>query len=230
MKRLLAILLLTWVTNLNAQTYWSSREYRIPGLGSKSTDVGVRYSNGGFEQDIDTLLLSFGHGRELNKNMEGSVMGAIGYTDIPSADSYLNVEIGGDLTPKYEFVLGSGAKIVPFARVGITGNLFSNYRETTVGRDYFYRYYYATGDMYFDFYGNYAAGLSYIGVDNKWAVSSEIGKYRSLGGDLDYDYETSIWTSQMYFKVGATSEIKLMYSVEAESEMKTIGLFWSRSW
>ena len=79
----------------------------------------------------------------------------------------------------------SGAKVVPFARVGITGNLFSNYSETTVAEDFFYEYYYTSGDMYFDFYGNYTAGLSYIGVDNKWAVSSEVGKYRSLGGDLD---------------------------------------------
>lgn len=231
MKRLFAILLLTWVTNLNAQTLWSSREYRIPGLGSKSTDFGVRYSN---LVDIDTLLLSFGHGKELNKNMEGNLMAAIGATDVPGLDSFLNVEFGGDLTPKYEFVLESGAKIVPFARVGLTGNLFSNYRETKVGEDLFYEYFYTTGEMYLDFYGNYTAGLSYIGEDNKWAVSSEIGKYRSLGGDLNSevfgDYESSIWTSQMYFKVGATSEIKLMYSVEAESEMKTIGLFWSRSW
>jgi hypothetical protein len=187
----------------------------------------VRYSN---IEDIDTTLLSFGLGRELNKNMEGSVMAAIGATDIPGVDSFLNVEFGGDLTPKYEFALESGAKVVPFARVGITGNLFSNYSETTVAEDFFYEYYYTSGDSYFDFYGNYTAGLSYIGVDNKWAVSSEVGKYRSLGGDLDFDYESSIWTSQMYFKVGATSEIKLMYSIEAESEMKTIGLFWSRSW
>jgi hypothetical protein len=223
------MLLFAWASHLNAQTYWSSREYRIPGLGAKSSDVGVRYSNGGFAEDVDTLLLSFGHGRELNKNMEGSVMAAIGYTDIPSADSYLNVELGGDLTPKYEFALESGAKIVPFARVGITGNLFSNYRETTVGRDYFYRYYYATGDMFFDVYGNYSAGLSYVGVDNKWAVSSEIGKYQTLFGDLDFDYHTSFWTSQVYFKVGANSGIKILYSVEAESKLKTVGLFWSRS-
>ena len=227
MKPLTILLLFAWAGNLNAQTYWSSREYRIPGLGSRSTDLGVRYSN---IEDIDTTLLSFGLGRELNKNMEGSVMAAIGATDIPGVDSFLNVEFGGDLTPKYEFALESGAKVVPFARVGITGNLFSNYSETTVAEDFFYEYYYTSGDSYFDFYGNYTAGLSYIGVDNKWAVSSEVGKYRSLGGDLDFDYESSIWTSQMYFKVGATSEIKLMYSIEAESEMKTIGLFWSRSW
>ena len=166
--------------------------------------------------------------------MEGSITAAIGATDIPGVDGFVNLEFGGDLTPKYEFVLESGAKIVPFARVGLTGNLFSNYRETKVGENLFYEYFVTSGDTYLDFYGNYTAGLSYVGVDNKWAVSSEIGKYRSLGGDLNSeffgDYESSIWTSQIYFKVGATSEIKLMYSVEAELETKTIGLFWSQSW
>lgn len=226
MKLLIKILLFAWASHLNAQTYWSSREYSIPGLGSRNTDIGVRYSS---VNDLDTTMLSYGSGKELNKNMGSSFNAAIGGTSVPGVDTFINFELGGDLTPKYEFALESGAKIVPYARVGVTGNLFSNYSRTVVAEDFLYEYYYTSGDMYFDVYGNYSAGLSYVGVDNKWAVSSEIGKYQTLFGDLDFDYDTSFWTSQVYFKVGANSEIKILYSVEAESKMKTVGLFWSKS-
>lgn len=233
MKLLISILLFAWAGSLNAQTFWSSREYRIPGLGARSAEMGARFSSyeNWYGEDVNTTLLSAGFGGELSKNIEGSVTGALGWTEIPGVDNYFNLELGGNLTPKYEIVLESGAKVVPYARGGITCNLFSNYRETTVAETFFHRYYYASGDSYFDFYGNYTVGLSYIGVENKWAVSSEIGQYRSLGfNDLIIDYKETIWTSQIYFKVGPTSGIKLMYSVEADSEMKTIGVFWSRVW
>ena len=228
MRVLISILLFTWVVGLNAQTYWSSREYRIPGLGQKSLDIGMRFSS---YADIDTTLLSVGYGWESskNKNLEWGVTGALGSTDLP-VDNFSNFELGGDLTYKHEKVLQSGAKIVPYARGGLTFNHFSNYRETTVGYTWTHRYYYASGDMYWDFYGNYTAGVSYIGVENKWAVSSEIGQYRSLFGDLDLDYEDTIWTSQIYYRLGETSGIKLMYSVEADSEMETIGVYWSKVW
>ncbi len=223
-----------FLADLEAQTMWSTREYRIPGLGEKTIDAGFRYSNlssnlGASQPDLTTWNISINMGQSHNDHIETQITGNIGSTDHYGNDDYTNFDLGFDGTLKYEYTTAGMHKIVPFARAGVTASLFSNYEEHTVGYDGYYRYYTTSGNSYFDFYGNYSAGLAYVSPTQKWAVSSELGTYTWLGGDLDLDsYSEPFWSTHLYMGVFEESGIKLMYSLELDSEMSTWGIYWSK--
>ena len=195
-------------------------------------DVGMRYSNISYtgQPNLETYMFSLNAGKSINDYSETQITGGLGSTDYYGVDDYTNFDLGWDMILKYEKVMASGSKIVPFARGGVTLNVFSNYQEHTVGYDAYYRYYTTSGTTYVDYYGNYSAGLAYIAPNEKWALSTELGTYHWLGGDLDMgDYSETFWSTHLYYKAFEESGIKLMYSYETDSEMSTYGIYWTKN-
>lgn len=232
----LYILLITFqlfIITSQAQTFWSSREYRIPGLGQKSLDVGLRFTgaeNNAGTSVFDSTLFSITYGKNIDEKTEFSFGGALGGTDIDGFDNYTNFELFGDVVYKREKILESGAKLVPYVRAGGVLNYFSNYEETTIGYTWTHRYYTYSGESHFDVYGNYSAGLSYVGLNDKWAASTELGQSRHLFGDLDPGYELNIWTSQLYYGLWENSGLKFSYTHDLDYARDSWGLYWSKTW
>ena len=232
MKSVFSILLFCLVLELNAQTAWSTREYRIPGLSQQSMDLGLRYSgvNDSGDTNLRSLMFSSSWGKSVNDFWETQFTFGLGGTDYYNNNKLSNYDLGWDMVLKYEEVALSGSKFVPFARGGITLNLLADPRHsnTSVSK---YRKDLPSGQTYLDYYANYSAGIAYVAPHQKWALSTEWGSYHWLTGDLDLgDYTESFWSTHLYYGAFKESGIKLMYSYELDSEMSTYGVYWHKNY
>ena len=198
-------------------------------------DLGLRWSNtqtkGTFPGDLNNYSLSVNAGKTLNDYTEGTILGAFGILDYWDIKNFMNIELAWDLVLKYEKVLASGAKVVPYGRAGATMNYVSNevtdYGYTAAGQPVSR----TTGSSYLDFYGNYSAGLSYVAPNNTWAISSEYGFYSWLGGDIDWVAEPdqeAFWSTHLYFETSDDAGIKFQYSYEIDNEKSTYGIYYTR--